>query len=215
MDDTTKWYNSKYNCYGNLIYEVRESINKGDLVSYYQKRYDAILQGVWDGEKVCFKDKDDTVVRTTEWLKFVKKKDVIRLENQIATCNSKLSDKSFIDKAPANVISKEQAKLKDFTAQLEILKNQTKSADYYEDEKCEFMVRDTKFWIFVPQTERKKEFLISKLGSIEKINWHIQYLREQKTNLEIYSEEWYNFIYDEEITSKEIGELFEIFRKFI
>ena len=72
MDNTTKWYNSKFNCYGNLIYEIRESINKGDLVSYYQKKYHTTLQGIWDGEKVFFKDKDDTVVRTPEWLKLVK-----------------------------------------------------------------------------------------------------------------------------------------------
>ena len=140
-------------------------------------------------------------------------KEIKRVEEQISKCDAKLSNPSFVDRAPENVILNEQNKKKDFTAQLEMLKSQSnKSEDYYEDEKCVFMVRDTINWIFVPRTERKKEFLISKLGSIEKINWHIQYLREQKSDIEIYSEEWFNYVYNEEITPKEIGELFEIFR---
>jgi hypothetical protein len=140
-------------------------------------------------------------------------KEIKRLEEQISKCDAKLSNSSFVDRAPKEVILNEQNKKRDFTAQLENLKNQSnKSGDYYDDERCEFMVRDTKFLILVPRIERKKEFLISKLGEI---NWHIQYLREQNTNIEIYSEEWYNYIYNEDITAKEINELFEIFRKFI
>jgi len=147
-------------------------------------------------------------------------KEIKRLEEQIAKCDVKLSNSSFVDKAPKDIILKEQQKKKDFTAQLEIIRKQLEnsksvSKDYYDDEICQFTVGTTVSYFKIPRTERKKEFLISKLDSVEKINWHIQYLREQKTNIEIYSEEWYNFIYNEEITSNEINELFEIFRKFV
>ena len=58
-----------------------DDIKKGDIVEYVDTRLilnpvtevkkltKVTLKGIWDGEKVEFKDKDDVVVRTTRWLK--------------------------------------------------------------------------------------------------------------------------------------------------
>lgn len=78
---------SKYNCYGNLIDEVKDEINPGDLVEFYYADSELViennkptreqvkikLQGIWDGEKVEFNDKKSTIVRGKAWLKLVKK----------------------------------------------------------------------------------------------------------------------------------------------
>lgn len=76
-----------------------------------------------------------------------------RLEKQIAECNSKLSNISFINKAPAHVILNEENKKKDFTAQLDMLKNQSNETEY--NEICEWMVHDTKCWIIIPKINKK------------------------------------------------------------
>lgn len=70
-----------YNCYGNHISKKLDNINAGDTVEFSYHKYVKIngrsknttitLIGKWDGEKVWFTDKDETVVRTTEWLKLV------------------------------------------------------------------------------------------------------------------------------------------------
>ena len=76
----THWYkDSKFDCYGNLVGRKKETFEVGCDVNFtYRKlvkkdgRTKQImikLNGIWDGEKVCFNDKDETVVRTTEWLK--------------------------------------------------------------------------------------------------------------------------------------------------
>lgn len=70
----------KYDSFGRLNSEPWEDIKKGDLVEYgYKKNIQdefgrtkqikVYLNGIWDGEKVCFNDKEQYVVRTTRWLK--------------------------------------------------------------------------------------------------------------------------------------------------
>lgn len=69
---------SKYNSFGVLNDIKNQDIKQGDVVEYIDtKRKDnkAIkisLIGIWDGDKVCFDDKEQTVVRTTVWLKKVR-----------------------------------------------------------------------------------------------------------------------------------------------
>ena len=69
---------SKYDEFGVLRSIPWEDIKKGDLVEYLDtkkepgnngKTYKVSLKGIWDGEKVCFDDKEKTIVRTTRWLK--------------------------------------------------------------------------------------------------------------------------------------------------
>jgi len=70
-----------YNSYGRLSDRVLDDIQKGDTVqfSYHKvlpdkitnrpKNTEVLLVGIWDGEKVCFDDKEQTIVKTKEWLK--------------------------------------------------------------------------------------------------------------------------------------------------
>jgi len=68
-----------YDEFGVLRTQLWEDIKKGDKVVYYDtisikdngrwKNVKVPLEGVWDGEKVQFDDKDKTLVRTTRWLK--------------------------------------------------------------------------------------------------------------------------------------------------
>jgi hypothetical protein len=54
---------------------INEEINIGDNVLYFDTihinniPYKRILKGIWNGEKVCFNDKEHTIVRTKKWLK--------------------------------------------------------------------------------------------------------------------------------------------------
>ena len=60
--NTDKWYNSKYDSYGNLIGRKKQKIEAGDRVKfvypfrYFGKKQKITCFGVWDGEKVCFND---------------------------------------------------------------------------------------------------------------------------------------------------------------
>jgi len=69
----------QFNSYGRPIEEIPPVINKGDKVSYLTPKFEfdgkrhitvkVLLEGVWDGEKVQFNDKEQTIIRTTRWLK--------------------------------------------------------------------------------------------------------------------------------------------------
>jgi hypothetical protein len=73
--------NDKYDTYGNIIGTKLDDIRKGDLVEYIDTKTIIVdkkpfkikipLQGVWDGEKVQFDDKEKTLVRSIHWLKLV------------------------------------------------------------------------------------------------------------------------------------------------
>ena len=68
----------EFNCHGRPIDRILDNIQKNDLVSFiyhkhvmYENRrinLPIIIVGVWDGEKVCFFDREKTIVRTKEWL---------------------------------------------------------------------------------------------------------------------------------------------------
>lgn len=71
----------QFNCYGRLTPFVMFPFMEGDLVEFsYQKSFKTgnrvinktiTIQGIWDGKKVEFPDKEQTIVRTTQWLKFI------------------------------------------------------------------------------------------------------------------------------------------------
>ena len=74
-----------YNTYGRLKDRVLDDIQKGSVVEYIDSRTATLpngrkvtvkvrLIGTWDGEKVQFTDKEETLVKTTEWLKLLKRK---------------------------------------------------------------------------------------------------------------------------------------------
>ena len=68
----------KYDKYGNPVDKIIDDIKSGDLVQYLDSKSHfegkkkinvrIPLQGIWDGEKVQFNDKEQTVVRTIHWL---------------------------------------------------------------------------------------------------------------------------------------------------
>jgi hypothetical protein len=71
---------SKFNSYGRLKTDKESKIKAGDTVQYSyadtdpndrNKKKIIALRGTWDGEKVCFSDKKQTIVRTTFWLTLI------------------------------------------------------------------------------------------------------------------------------------------------
>ena len=70
---------SKYDEVGVLKTKPWPDIKKGDKVQYIDarrvgtKRLFKYLFGIWDGEKVEFKDDQNTIVRTTRWLSTIHK----------------------------------------------------------------------------------------------------------------------------------------------
>lgn len=74
MNKNIKKINDKYDEFGVLKTTLWQNIKKGDHVKYVttyienMKRKNKTLYGIWDGEKVEFKDKNKHVVRTTRWL---------------------------------------------------------------------------------------------------------------------------------------------------
>ena len=73
----------EYNQYGKPVNNVIDDIQPGDMVEYIDSRTGIVnkrkvtihitLQGIWDGEKVQFDDKDQTLVRCKNWLKLASK----------------------------------------------------------------------------------------------------------------------------------------------
>jgi len=70
----------EYDEYGNLSGTVLADIKKGDVVEYTEtrtinrtKKQKVVLQGIWDGEKVQFDDKEHTLVKAIQWLKLAEK----------------------------------------------------------------------------------------------------------------------------------------------
>ena len=71
----------KYDTFGVLSVVPWNNIKKGDLIIYIDsKRINGevkkiLLEGIWDGKKVCFNNNEKTIVRTTRWLNSVIDKD--------------------------------------------------------------------------------------------------------------------------------------------
>lgn len=66
---------SKYDEYGRLKSEPWPEIKKGDRVGFTttimltkKQKIKVKYISYWDGEKVTFKNNDNTIVRTTRWL---------------------------------------------------------------------------------------------------------------------------------------------------
>jgi hypothetical protein len=70
-----------YNSYGVHISKTKPKIRKGDKVKYRDNYRDKDTQkliyfdliGIWDGTKVEFHDKNETVIKTVWWLEKIKK----------------------------------------------------------------------------------------------------------------------------------------------
>jgi hypothetical protein len=98
---------SKYNSFGVLDGVKNQDIKQGDVVEYIDtKRKDnkAIkisLIGIWDGDKVCFDDKEETIVRTTVCLK--KLRDVINIGDKVKDKDNKICTVIGTTKSSVNI----------------------------------------------------------------------------------------------------------------
>ena len=112
--------------------------------------------------------------------------EINRIEKQKKIYQNKLLNENFITKAPKDIVEVEQKKLIDSENRIENLKANmlmlTCGKEYYN--------------------------LLLKFGSNEKINWHIQYQRELKSKNKKYNAKWFNEVYNPEINSGEIKELY-------
>jgi hypothetical protein len=76
---------NQFNCYGRLVPFVVFPFMEGDLVEFSYKKFckkkraneTITIQGIWDGKKVEFPDKEETIVRTLQWLKFVSRNSLV------------------------------------------------------------------------------------------------------------------------------------------
>ncbi len=99
--------------------------------------------------------------------------DLVRLLKQIQNINFLMARPGFLAKASLEVKDNERKKLKDFTMKYNAI-------------------------VAIVRTE-----LLQRLGDAERILWHIQYMREEQTELERYSDPWFEFVYDPEIQEHE------------
>ena len=114
--------------------------------------------------------------------------ELTRINGQIQKIESNFADINFMSKAPAQVISLHKNKLFRFTDCLEML------------------------------LDKITEILNYIYKTIERISWHIQYLRENKyladmkTSLNecLYDENYFNSVYDSMIDKKELAELCDL-----
>jgi len=70
----------KFNSHGKLKMDNDTKIKAGDTVEYSYadnnpndrtRKMIVTLRGTWDGDKVSFNDKKNTVVKTTHWLTLI------------------------------------------------------------------------------------------------------------------------------------------------
>lgn len=107
-----------------------------------------------------------------------------RVKKELEKCKLKLQNENFIKKAPKNIIIIENKKKDDFIKKISTL---------------EMLIMKYKYKEYVQ--------LILKYGTHNEIINRIQYLREQNTKEELYSENWFNEIYNTQINHNEIIEL--------
>jgi valyl-tRNA synthetase len=111
--------------------------------------------------------------------------EISRLESQKIKYQNKLSDEKFTLKAPKDIVYAERKKLTDAESRIQNLKANmlmlTCGKEYYD--------------------------LLIKLGNNEKINWNIQYQREQGSENEQYEQKWFDEIYNPQINNYEIKTL--------
>jgi len=115
-------------------------------------------------------------------------KPILDQTNNINKTISKLSNQKFLDNAQPELIELEKKKLIDFKN----LQEQKLINSFFTQFGIDFIN------------------LLIKFHSLEKIYWHLHYYREKSVIFEEYSEEWYQFIYDENIIQSEIKYLLNI-----
>ena len=107
--------------------------------------------------------------------------EIQRIQGQLDNTLLKLSNTHFLAKSPKEIVDKELQKRQDFIVKLEMLNTQWNSQ--YNN-------------------------LLNYFGDAERISWHIQYLREGNTKLPLYEEEWFIYVYREEIDLIELEQLY-------
>ena len=128
-------------------------------------------------------------------------KEVTRLKGQISSIEKTLCDEKFLSKAPEKVIELNKKKLADFKHVLERTMG-------------EVMVGLTNLYGYEDGLEG--------VTSSERIEWYIQYLRDNKINHADYvnnkevdysnqefDEKYFNYVYDKEIKEEEFAELLD------
>lgn len=112
--------------------------------------------------------------------------EIKRLELQKIKYQNKLLDEKFTLKAPKEIIDIERKKLNNSENRIQNLKANmlmlSCGKEYYD--------------------------LLIKLGNNEKINWNIEYQRELNSKNKQYEQKWFNEIYNQQINSDEIKELY-------
>lgn len=116
--------------------------------------------------------------------------EIDRLEKQLNTINSKLNNTKFIEKASIEIVNLEKSKQVDISNKILKLKS------------------------ILLQFECGKEYydLLIHFGSEQRLKWHIEYIKELKlyadSTIDLYSEEWFDYVYNTEITCDEIKRLY-------
>lgn len=102
--------------------------------------------------------------------------------NNINKSKAKLSNKKFIENAKKDLVILEEKKLIDFTN----LQKEKKLTELLNNIGYDFIL------------------LILKFYDIEQIYYHLEYYREQNCEIELYSKEWFDYIYNSNIKEEEI-----------
>jgi len=109
-------------------------------------------------------------------------KEILRIEKQLSDTSLKLSNNNFLLKASKDAVEKEKQKQSDFKASLILLTGQ---------------------W------DNQYKILLNYFKTRERISWHIQYLRECITELELYESDWFDYVYKENIELEELEQLYK------
>lgn len=114
-------------------------------------------------------------------------KEILRIEKQLSDTSLKLSNNNFLLKASKDAVEKEKQKQQDFKASLILLTGQ---------------------W------DNQYKILLNYFKTRERISWHVQYLRECVTELDLYESDWFDYVYNENITLEELEQLYNKIYEF-
>lgn len=115
--------------------------------------------------------------------------EIIRIKNQIKSIESILSNDIFLNKANKSVIDLNKKKLIDFNITLNGI--------------MDIVMRDLNIMF---------EYNTPEITSPERIEWHIQHLRDCKiggVEKQEFNDEYFNYVYNKEIKEEEFGELLD------
>jgi hypothetical protein len=111
-------------------------------------------------------------------------KEILRLGKQLEKYKSNLNNESFIKNAKEDVIQNMNQKYNDTKETIQSLNANL------------LMLNNGKLYYD----------LLTKFGNNEKLKYHLEYFREQQTNKDLYSGEWFEEIYNSPMTNEEISE---------